>query len=91
MSVQTNVPVVPHVRARLQIVTQNEAVEFINALCDGKTTDHFDLENFASTQRVNTRSILGVLYATAEFKDEIYLVNLDNDGVFPAAIDKFRA
>ena len=83
MSVQTNVPVVPHVRARLQIVTQNEAVEFINALCDGKT--------FASTQRVNARSILGVLYATAEFKDEIYLVNLDNDGVFPAAIDKFRA
>lgn len=91
MSVQTNVPVAPHIRAHLRIVTQSEAVEFINALCDGKIIDRFDLENFESSQRVNARSILGVLYATAEFKDEIYLVNLDNDGSFPAAIDKFRA
>jgi len=74
MSVQTNVPVAPHIRARVRIVTQSEAVEFINALCDGKITDRFDLENFESSQRVNARSILGVLYATAEFKDEIYLV-----------------
>lgn len=81
----------PHVRAHLRIITQNEVIEFINSLCDGQVTDHFDLENFDGTQRVNARSLLGVLYATSEFADEVYLVNVDHDGEFPAAIDKFRA
>lgn len=90
-SVQTNVNPPLHIRAHVRIDTQTKVLEFIMALCDGKITDHFDLENFEATQRVNARSLLGVVYATTEFPDNIYLVNTDNDGVFPVSIDAFRA
>ena len=49
-SVQTNVNPPLHIRAHVRIDTQTKVLEFIMALCDGKITDHFDLENFEATQ-----------------------------------------
>ena len=71
-----------HIRAKVKLITQNDAIDFIKALCDGKS-DFYDLENFDGCQKVNARSILGVLYATGEFPNEIYLVNTTTDGYFP--------
>ena len=68
-----------HIRAKVKLITQNDAIDFIKALCDGKS-DFYDLENFDGSQRVNARSILGVLYATGEFPNEIYLVNERKSG-----------
>lgn len=79
-----------HVRAKVKLTTQNDAIDFIKALCDGKS-DFYDLENFDGSQKVNARSILGVLYATGEFPNEIYLVNRTTDGYFPSDIDRFRS
>lgn len=78
-----------HVRAKIALLTQQEVVDFIKALCDGRN-DFYDVENFSGTKVVNARSILGMLYATGEFPDEMYLVNITNDGYFPSEIDNFR-
>ena len=63
-----------HIRAKVKLITQNDAIDFIKALCDGKN-DFYDLENFDGSQRVNAFSILVVLYATGKFPNQIYLVN----------------
>ena len=77
-----------HIRAKVKLITQNDAIDFIKALCDGKS-DFYDLENFDGSQRVNARSILGMLYASSEF-DSLFLVNTTTDGRFPASINRFR-
>jgi len=40
--------------------------------------------------RVNARSYLGMIYASAEFGDHMFLVNETEDGVFPAFINSYR-
>lgn len=79
----------PHIRAHVRLTTQSDVMEFIQALCDG-TSNFYDLENYDGSEKVNARSLLGVLYATSEFPNSIYLVNKTNDGVFPSSIDRFR-
>lgn len=79
----------PHVRAHVRLTTQNDVMDFIRALCDG-TSNFYDVENYEGTKCVNARSLLGMLYATSEFPNSIYLVNTTVDGEFPATIDRFR-
>ena len=77
-----------HVRAKIELSSRENIIDFIYALCDG-STDFFSIENFNSTMKVNARSILGVIYAVTEF-DALFLINDTTDGRFPASIDKFR-
>ena len=79
----------PHIRAHVRIITQSDVMDFIRALCDG-TSNHYDLENYDGSERVNARSLLGVMYASGEFPNSSYLANTAMDGEFPAAIERFR-
>ena len=77
-----------HVRAKIELSSRENIIDFIYALCDG-STDFFSIENFNGTMKINARSILGMIYAVTEF-DALFLVNDTTDGRFPASIDKFR-
>ena len=79
----------PHIRAHVRLNTQNDVMDFIRALCDG-TSNFYDVENYDGSKCVNARSLLGMLYATAEFPNSLYLVNTTVDGEFRSAIDQFR-
>lgn len=80
-------PAMPHIRARISIDTDGDIIEFIRA-CQ-KETDDYVVEDFSGTRRVSARSMLGMMYAVAEF-DELYLVNLSDDGSIPHRFDDFR-
>ena len=77
-----------HIRAKIKLNTMEDVQKFIYALCTGN--DFYDIENFDGTKCVNARSLLGMLYAVSEFPNELYLVNIKNDGIFPHSIDEFR-
>ena len=77
----------PHVRAHIRLNTATEASEFISTLNE----DHYILESFDGSIRVNAHSLLGVLYIMTEHADEMFAVNLTNDGIFPSVVfDKYR-
>ena len=79
---------IPHTRAKIELSSGDDIVNFIYALCDG-STDFYNVENFNGTEIVNARSILGMLYASSELYS-LLLVNTTTDGRFPASINKFR-
>lgn len=77
----------PHVRAHIRLNTATEASKFVSTLNE----DHYVLENFDGSVRVNAHSFLGVLYIMTEHADEMFVVNTTNDGIFPSVIfDKYR-
>ena len=78
----------PHSRAHIQLSGQKEAMQFVQDMefCPG---NHY-IENFNGTLRVNAKSIMGVMYAMAEFNDELYLVNDSEDGKFSSLVDAYR-
>lgn len=77
-----------HVRAQINVTTQTEILKLISNLSN--LNDTFTVENFNGSIRVNARSIMGMLYITAECGDQLYLVNNTHDGVFPALLDELR-
>lgn len=77
-----------HVRAQINVTTQTEILKLISNLSN--LDDTFTVENFNGSIRVNARSIMGMLYITAECGDQLYLVNTTHDGVFPALLDELR-
>lgn len=77
-----------HVRAQINVTTQTEILKLIANLSN--LDDTFTVENFNGSIRVNARSIMGMLYITAECGDQLYLVNNTHDGVFPALLDELR-
>ena len=77
-----------HVRAQINVATQTEILKLISNLSN--LDDTFTVENFNGSIRVNARSIMGMLYITAECGDQLYLVNNTHDGVFPALLDELR-
>ena len=80
-----------HVRAHIHFMTHEDAAKFVTELNSDGTVNRYILENFDVTSRVNARSLMGVIYAMAEYADNIYLVNDTLDGYFPSFIDKYRA
>lgn len=79
-----------YIRAHIRLNTPREADTFVAEInCDG-TSDHYAIEDFSGTNRINARSLLGVIYALTEFNDEMFLVNDTNNGKFPSSIDKYR-
>lgn len=77
----------PHSRAHIRLNNQTEAMNFVRILSEHK--DEFSIEDFNGSHRVNAKSILGVMYASTDFNDEMFLVN-DFNGEIPNSIDVFR-
>lgn len=80
---------VNRVRAHIRIMTSAEVNVFVNRL-NLASSDKFVIENSTGNFRADAKSVLGVIYMMTDFNDEMYLVNVTNDGNFPAAIDDFR-
>lgn len=81
----------PHSRAHIRLNTTAEAGAFVTQINTDGTTDKYIIEDFNGTQRANARSLLGVIYALSDFNDEMYLVNMTRDGVYPFFVDAYRA
>ena len=77
-----------NVRAEINFETEKDIVGFITAI--NKSNDIFRLEDFRGEHAVNPASMLGLLYARADFSGGMYLINLTNDGVFPNEINQYR-
>lgn len=76
-------------RAKIRLITNQDAVDFVSTVNSDGTATKYSLENFDRTYRVNARSLLGVLYFTTEHGEDTYFVN-DDGGQIPSSIDKFR-
>lgn len=78
----------PNVRMRIALETERDLVDFISMISRAK--DIYRLEDFRGEHAVNPGSMLGMLYARADFSSGMYLVNLSNDGCYPTEFEKFR-
>lgn len=79
-----------YIRAHIRLNNATEATELISTLNSDGTTTRYTIESFDKTQRVNARSLLGVLYAITDFNDEMYFVNETDSAMIPSCIDKYR-
>lgn len=80
----------PHSRAHIRVITTAEAAQFVADINSDGTANKYIIENFDGSNRVNARSLLGVIYAMTEHQDEMFLVNLTEDGKYPFSVDKYR-
>lgn len=81
-----------HTRAKLNLDTGKSVAEFVRDINSDGSTDRWMVENFDGSLRVSARSLLGMMYASAEWNGEIYLFNSSNeDAEIPNFIDKYRA
>lgn len=80
-----------HTRAQLDLSFSAEVTSFVKELNSDGSTNKYMIENYDGSERVNARSLLGVMYASAEFGGMLFLVNESEDGKFPHSIDKYRS
>ena len=78
------------VRAKIRLHTSAEVNKFVSELNADGTIIRYSIENEDGNYRVSARSYLGVLYASAEWGGNLYLVNETEDGVFPSFVNQFR-
>lgn len=79
-----------YIRAHIRLNTTAEVTELISMLNSDGTTTRYTIESFDRTQRVNARSMLGVIYAMTDFNDEMYFVNETDPTSIPTFLDKYR-
>ena len=77
------------IRTKIRLETNNEVVSFVSQLNTDGSIDKYIVEDETGNCRVNARSYLGMVYASAEFAGHLYLVNETEDGKFPAFIYQF--
>jgi len=80
-----------HSRAKIRLDTNQRVVDFVKQMNSDGSTTKWLLENFDSSCRVDARSLLGALYASADFDGEIYLFTNDETAPLPDFINDFRA
>jgi hypothetical protein len=73
-------------KVRIHLDTKTDIVDFVNAF----DADGYTLIDGSGRYSVAPKSLIGVMYAWSEW-DDMYLVNETHDGVFPAAVERFRA
>lgn len=78
------------VRARIRLDTTVAVANFVRLINSDGTLNKYIIEDKTGKYRIHARSYLGVIYASAEFGDHMYLVNETEDGYFPAFINQFR-
>lgn len=75
-------------RTHIRLLTMSDVNEFIKIL--NLSNDSFRLETADCEHKVDAKSLLGVMYMSAEHGEDIYLVNTSNkNGTHPSAICKF--
>ena len=79
-----------YIRAHIRLNNPTEASEFVSLLNADGTSVRYTIESADKSQKVNARSLLGVLYAITEFNDEMYFVNETGSNFIPSCIDKYR-
>ena len=77
-----------HSRAHIRLNNQTDVLNFVTAL--SKYEDTFSIENANGKQRVNAKSVIGVMYTMMDFPEELFLVNETNNGFIPAFVDSYR-
>ena len=80
-------PTQAHSRAEIHLTTDRDISAFLQAAMNHD--DELVLENFDGSRRVSASSMLGVMYAAAEF-GQVYLVNVTNDANIGAEFNQFR-
>ena len=78
------------IRAHIRLNTTIEANSFVMSLNSTGSVDKYMIEDFQGKQRINARSLIGVIYALTDYNDEMYLVNETQDGIFPSFVDQYR-
>lgn len=76
-------------RTKIRLETNSAVTNFVRMLNSDGSIDKYIIEDEEGTHRVNARSYLGVVYASAEFADNMYLVNETEDGKFPTFLYQF--
>lgn len=79
------------VRLKIYLNTNKDVVKFIEMMNNEGSLDKYIITDLNNTYCVGARSYLGVLYASFEFGDEMYLINLSEDGKFPSFINQFQS
>lgn len=79
-----------HSRAKIRLDTTNEVTKFVQQMNSMGLLDKYVVEDFNGTHRVSAHSYLGMLYASAEFTDGMFLVNLTTEGELPSFVDAYR-
>lgn len=78
------------IRAHIRIDGTNEAADFVSKLNSDGSVNYYIIEDEAGNKRANARNLYGVIYAMADYHDEMYLVNTTVDGEFPSFINEYR-
>ena len=78
------------IRTRIRLETNSQVTNFVRLLNSDGSIDKYIVEDESGTCRVGARSYLGMLYASSEFADNMYLVNETEDGKFPTFIYQFQ-
>lgn len=76
--------------AKIRLETSKDVVNFVSTVNADGTIVRYTITNEDGSYRVNARSYLGVLYASAEFGGILYLVNETNENEFPNWVNSFR-
>lgn len=77
------------IRTKIRVETNSDVVNFVSKLNSDGSIDRYIVEDESGKHRVNARSYLGMVYASAEFAGQTYLVNETEDGKFPSFIYEF--
>lgn len=80
-------PMTGYTRTEIVLNTDNDINTMIRLAMDHP--DELVLENYDRTRRVSANSMLGVMYAAAEF-GKVYLVNVTNDANIGTEFNQFR-
>lgn len=77
------------IRTKIRLETNKDVTAFVQQLNTDGSIDKYVVEDINGHRRVNARSYLGMIYASAEFADNMFLVNETEDGKFPHFIYDF--
>lgn len=76
------------IRAQIRLDTQQKILDFTNYL--NNEVGRYSVEDVSGERRVDARSLLGLIYASGDFGDEMYLVNETDNGYFPNFVNNYR-
>ena len=76
-------------RTKIRLETNKEVTAFVQKLNTDGSIDKYIVEDGEGQHRVDARSYLGMIYASAEFAGDMFLVNETEDGKFPSFIYEF--
>jgi len=76
-------------RTKIRLETNKDVANFVSKINADGSIDKYVVEDAEGHHRVNARSYLGMLYASAEFAGNMFLVNETEDGKFPSFIYEF--